>query len=77
MFENGKMRHVKTILRMWQWGTKKHDEGVNLTKIYCKHFCECHNNIVQQLYDNKNLKSKNKKHHSFKWTCSITEDGHN
>jgi hypothetical protein len=47
MFENGKMRHVETILIIWQWG-RNHDEGVNLTKIYCKHFCECYNNIVQQ-----------------------------
>jgi hypothetical protein len=40
MYENGKMRPVEIILRM---GGKENDGGVNLTKIYCKHFCKCHN----------------------------------
>jgi hypothetical protein len=36
------MRPVEIILRMGE-GTKENDEGVNLTKIYYKHFCDCHN----------------------------------
>jgi ribosomal protein L44E len=30
---------------------------VNLTKIYCKNFCKCHNvPLVQQLYNKKKIK---------------------
>jgi hypothetical protein len=43
MYENGKMRPVETVLRMGGEGIKKTDGGINLTKIYCKHFCKCHN----------------------------------
>jgi hypothetical protein len=43
MYENGKMRPVETVLRMGGEGIKKNDGGINLTKIYCKHFCKCHN----------------------------------
>jgi hypothetical protein len=43
MCENGKMRPVETVLGMEQEeGVKENDGGVNLTKIYCKHFCKCH-----------------------------------
>jgi hypothetical protein len=43
MYENGKMRPVETILRMEGGGIKENDGGDELTKIYCKHFCKCHN----------------------------------
>jgi hypothetical protein len=34
-------------------------EGVNLTKMYCKHFYKCHNvPPVQKQYDNKNKVNK-------------------
>jgi hypothetical protein len=37
-------------------------EGVNLTKVYCKHFCKHHNvPPVQQQYDIIFLKKKKKK----------------
>jgi hypothetical protein len=36
------MRPVETILRMGGW-VKENDGGVNLTKLYCKNFCKCHN----------------------------------
>jgi hypothetical protein len=41
MYETRKMRSVETILRM-RVGIKKNDEGVNITNIYCKHFCKYH-----------------------------------
>jgi hypothetical protein len=54
MYKNGKMRPVETILRMAGGGIKENDGGVNLTKIYCKHFCKCHNIFsAQQKHDNK------------------------
>jgi hypothetical protein len=31
-------------------------EGVNLAKIYCKHFCKCHN--VPQYHNNMVIKNK-------------------
>jgi hypothetical protein len=37
MYENGKMRPVETILGMGKM------EGVNLTMVYFKNFCKCHN----------------------------------
>jgi hypothetical protein len=43
MNENGKMRPVGTILRIEEGEIKEDDGGVNLTKIYYKHFCKCHN----------------------------------
>jgi ribosomal protein L44E len=46
-------------------------EGVNLTKIYCKHFCKYHNvPPVQEQYDNKNkiLKRRlDRKKEQFGW----------
>jgi hypothetical protein len=33
MYENGKMRHIETILRRGEVGIKENDGGVNLTKI--------------------------------------------
>jgi hypothetical protein len=52
MYENGKMRSVKTVLRMWAGGLKGNEGGVNLTKINCEHLCKCpnvpqNNNIIQ------------------------------
>jgi hypothetical protein len=44
MYEKGTMRPVETILRgRGRRGIKVNDEGVNLTKIYCKH---CYNVTV-------------------------------
>jgi hypothetical protein len=42
---------------------KENNAGVNLTMIYCKNFCKCHNvPPVQQQYGKKFLKrNKNKK----------------
>jgi hypothetical protein len=40
-YENGKVRSAETILRRGR-RIKENDGGVNLTKIYCKHFCKCH-----------------------------------
>jgi hypothetical protein len=54
MYENGKMRSVETILKMGVEGIEENGGGVNLTKIYCKHFCKCHNMPPAQQYDNKN-----------------------
>jgi hypothetical protein len=51
IYENGKMRPVETFLRRGEGGIKGMMEGVNLTKIYCKHFCKCHD--VPQYNSNK------------------------
>jgi hypothetical protein len=40
MYANGKMRPIETILRRED---KENDGGVNLTEIYCEHFCKYHN----------------------------------
>jgi hypothetical protein len=49
MYENGTVRPVKTIVSMGEGGIKEKDVGVNLTKIYCQHFCKCYNVLpVQQ-----------------------------
>jgi hypothetical protein len=37
------MRSVETIPGMGGGRVKENDEGVNLTKIYYKSFCECQN----------------------------------
>jgi hypothetical protein len=37
IYENRSMKPVEIVLR--REGKK---EGVNLTKIYCKHICKCH-----------------------------------
>jgi hypothetical protein len=42
MYENGKMRPVETIPGIEGGKITKNDGGVNLAKIYCKHFCKCH-----------------------------------
>jgi hypothetical protein len=42
MYENGKMRSVETILRLGEGGERRIMEGMNSTKLYCKHFCKCH-----------------------------------
>jgi hypothetical protein len=60
MYENGKMRPVETIPGMGGRGIKDDDGGVNLTKIYCKHFCTCHNVPPAPQYNLKK-KRKNKK----------------
>jgi hypothetical protein len=38
MYENGKVRSVEIILRMGEKEIKENDRGMNLAKIYCKHF---------------------------------------
>jgi hypothetical protein len=43
MYENGKMRPVEAVLEMGRGGIKETGGGVNLTMIYCKNFCNCHN----------------------------------
>jgi hypothetical protein len=48
MNKNGKMRLIESILRMGGGRKRRMMEGVNLTKIPCKHFCKCHNVPVQQ-----------------------------
>jgi hypothetical protein len=62
IYENGKMRPVATILRSRRTrGQRRVMEGVNLTKIYCKHFCKCHDGPpAQQPYDNQNKKTLKK-----------------
>jgi hypothetical protein len=45
-----KLRLVETILRMEERGYRRMMEGINLTKIYCKHFCECHNVLPVKQY---------------------------
>jgi hypothetical protein len=49
MYENRRKKPVEIILRRGRMM-----EGVNLTKIYCKHICKYHNaSPVQMLYANK------------------------
>jgi hypothetical protein len=56
MYGNGKMRLVDIILRRRRRRIKENDGEMNLTKIYCKHFCKCHiAHPVPQQYDDKNL----------------------
>jgi hypothetical protein len=43
MYGNGKMRAVETILRMEGGTIRENNGGINLTKMYCKHFYKCHN----------------------------------
>jgi hypothetical protein len=43
MYVNGKMRPDETIPGMGGGGERRMMEGVNLTNIYCKHFCKCYN----------------------------------
>jgi hypothetical protein len=42
VYEKGKIRPVEIILSLRGEKIKEMDGGVNLTEIYCKHFCECH-----------------------------------
>jgi hypothetical protein len=53
MHENGKMRPVETVLRMGGREIKESDGGGE-SKIYCKHFCKCHN--VPQYSNNTIIK---------------------
>jgi hypothetical protein len=49
MYENGTMGPVETLPGMGGGGIKENDGEVNLIKMYCKHFCKCHNVLpVQQ-----------------------------
>jgi hypothetical protein len=52
MYENGKMIHVKIILRIIGEGIRRMMVWMNLTKIYCKYLCKCHNIFPVQKYDN-------------------------
>jgi hypothetical protein len=55
MYENSRMRLVEGILRRGEGDKGEWWKGVNLTKIYCKHFLKCHNvHPAQQQCDNKN-----------------------
>jgi hypothetical protein len=40
MNKNGTMRSVETVVRNGRGGMKENYGGVNLTEIYCKHFCK-------------------------------------
>jgi hypothetical protein len=42
MYENGKMRPDETIIRM-EGSVISVNAGGSASKIYCKHFCKCHN----------------------------------
>jgi hypothetical protein len=42
IYENGTMRPTETSEKGGGLKIKEKDEGVNLTKIYCNHFCKCH-----------------------------------
>jgi hypothetical protein len=48
-----------------EWGAgriKENDAGMNSTKIYCKHFCKCHNVLpVKQNMIKKRRKENTKK----------------
>jgi hypothetical protein len=53
IYENRTRKPVEIVLRRG-WGTGRTMEGVNLTKIHCKHICKYHNVYpVQLLYANK------------------------
>jgi hypothetical protein len=43
MHENGRLRPAETVLRTGDGVKGENGGGVNLTKIYCKNFCKCHN----------------------------------
>jgi hypothetical protein len=48
--------HLK-VCHIYNWIWLK--RNVNLTIVYCKYFCKCHNvPPVKQEYDNKKLKNK-------------------
>jgi hypothetical protein len=38
-----KLDMLKLFQEWGERGTKENDGGVNLSKIYCKNFCKCHN----------------------------------
>jgi hypothetical protein len=42
IYKNRKINPTKTILRREVLEKRRMLEGMNLTKIYCKHFCKCH-----------------------------------
>jgi hypothetical protein len=48
IYENGKMRHIETILKRRWRGIEENDGGVNLTKTDYKHVCKCHNVLTVQ-----------------------------
>jgi hypothetical protein len=48
MYENG-TRPVETVLRNGEERIKEKDGGVNLIKMYSKHFCKCYNEPPVQL----------------------------
>jgi methylphosphotriester-DNA--protein-cysteine methyltransferase len=43
IYENRRMKSVEIVLRREEGGRGRMMEGVNLTKIYCKHICKYHN----------------------------------
>jgi hypothetical protein len=61
VYENRRMKPVEIVLG--RGGRERRGgramEGVNLTKIYCKHICKYHHvSPVQLLYANKNVKKE-------------------
>jgi hypothetical protein len=68
IFENIRMKPIEIVLRRGEKGRGRMMEGVNLTKIHCKHICKYHNiSPVQLLYANKSFK-KNTRQGAFKST---------
>jgi hypothetical protein len=54
IYENRRMKPVGIVLRSGEEERERTMEGVNLTKIYCKHICKYHSvSLVQLLYANK------------------------
>jgi hypothetical protein len=43
LYENRTMKPAENVLRSEEVGGGGTMEGVNLTKVYCKHICKCHN----------------------------------
>jgi hypothetical protein len=41
--ENRRMKPIEIVLRRGEGRKRRTMEGVNLTKIYCKHTCKYHN----------------------------------
>jgi hypothetical protein len=48
MYVNGKFRPFETLPGMGAGGWRIMMKGVNLTIIYCKNFCKCHNEPLVQ-----------------------------
>jgi hypothetical protein len=42
MYENRRVKPVEIVLRREEGGSRQKIEGINPTKIYCKHICKYH-----------------------------------